>query len=116
MPQTSSNSSAAKLQKYASVFAALGDATRLALVAKLSEGCPASISQLTKGSNLTRQAVTKHLQVLKDAGLVSKACSGRESLFTLDLRPFKDIDEYLGFLSMQLYQALPRLNSFFKKY
>ena len=56
---------AAKRQTRAPVFAALGDETRLALVAKLCGGRPYSISQLTRGSKLTRQAITKHLRVLE---------------------------------------------------
>ena len=63
------------------LFAALGDATRLALVGKLSSGQPASIAQLTAGSRLTRQAITKHLGVLRRAGMVHSTREGREQLF-----------------------------------
>jgi len=56
----------------ASVFAALGDETRLAVLTKLCEGVPQSISRLTAGTNLSRQAVTKHLRVLANAGVVRK--------------------------------------------
>ncbi len=103
---------AAKLQDYAPVFAALGDQTRLSLVAKLTDGEPKSISQLTEGSKLTRQAVTKHLRVLETVGLVHSTLSGRENLFELDTRPFSDINEYLNFVSDQWDQALSRLKSF----
>jgi DNA-binding transcriptional ArsR family regulator len=82
----------AKPQEYAALFAALGDETRLALVAKLSKGRPQSISELTKGSRLTRQAVTKHLRVLESAGIVRSAYSGRENRFELDRRPLKILD------------------------
>jgi DNA-binding transcriptional ArsR family regulator len=115
MNTTSKTAGAERLrqfQQYAPVFAALGDATRLKLVAELSQGRARSISQLTRGSNLTRQAVTKHLRVLKDAGLVRSAHAGRENLFELDTRPFKDIQEYLEFVSGQWDQALSRLQSF----
>lgn len=103
---------AAKLQDYAPVFAALADETRLSLVAQLSQGQPQSISKLTEGSNLTRQAVTKHLRVLEDVGLVRSTYAGRENLFELDMRPFKDITEYLEFVSDRWDQALARLKSF----
>ena len=53
------------------VFAALGDDTRLLLIAKLCSGQPHSISELTEGSKLTRQAITKHLRVFEGAGLVA---------------------------------------------
>jgi len=95
MSRTNRSSSAVKLEDYAPVFAALGDATRLALVAKLSKGKPLSIAQLTRGSKISRQAVTKHLRMLATAGLVEGAHSGRQNLFHLDPRPFKDMCEYL---------------------
>ena len=103
---------AAKLHDYAPVFAALGDQTRLSLVTKLADGEPKSISQLTEGSKLTRQAVTKHLRVLENVGLVHSTPSGRENLFELDTRPFSDISEYLEFVSEQWDEALSRLKSF----
>lgn len=115
MSRASHRSVAAKLEDYAPVFAALGDETRLSLVAKLSQGQPKSISQLTEGSSLTRQAVTKHLRVLEGVGLVHSTPSGRESLFELDTRPFKDINEYLEFVSIQWDQALSRLRSFVER-
>lgn len=70
MSQTIPNTRSATLQKHASVFAALGDVTRLRLVVKLAQREPQSISQLTHGSKLSRQAVTKHLKALADVGIV----------------------------------------------
>src|SRR5215208_3626562 len=78
------NARAAGLADAAPVFAALGDETRLALVARLCEGGPWSIARLTDGCNVTRQAVTKHLHVLADAGLVRDARRGRERLWELE--------------------------------
>src|SRR2546422_8952184 len=78
------SSMAAKRRDHAPVFAALGDETRLSLVAVLCGGQPRSISQLTEGSRLTRQAITKHLRVLESAGVVHSVRSGRESLFGFD--------------------------------
>jgi DNA-binding transcriptional ArsR family regulator len=63
------------------MFAALGDETRLALVAELSGGQPRSIAQLTEGSRLTRQAITKHLRVLQRARIVRNVRTGRENRF-----------------------------------
>ena len=115
MGRVSRKAAAVKLEDYAPVFAALGDETRLSLVVRLSHGQPLSISQLTEGSNLTRQAVTKHLRVLAEVGLVHSTPSGRENLFELDTRPFKDINEYLNFVSDQWDLALSRLKSFVEK-
>ena len=103
---------AAGRRAHAPVFAALGDETRLSLVAKLCGRRPCSISRLPEGSRLTRQAITKHLCVLERAGLVRRVRRGRESLFALDPEPFEEIKKYLEFVSEQWDQALARLKSF----
>jgi DNA-binding transcriptional ArsR family regulator len=96
----------AKRRAHAPVFAALGDATRLSLVAKLCGGQPRSISQLTEGSHLTRQAITKHLRVLERAEIVRSVRAGRESLFEFDPKPMEEIRKYLDSVSEQWDQAL----------
>jgi DNA-binding transcriptional ArsR family regulator len=105
----------ARRASHAVLFAALGDKTRLALVARLCTGQPASISQLTTGTRLTRQAVTKHLRVLQEAGMVHSTRSGREALFSLDPEPMQQMQEYLDRVSGQWDQALSRLKSFVEK-
>src|SRR6266540_3492909 len=107
-----SRSVRAKSAAPAPVFAALGDQTRLSLVAKLSRGRPCSISQLTEGTKLTRQAITKHLRVLEKAGIVHGVRTGRESLFEFDPEPMEGIKQYLDTVSEQWDQALGRLKSF----
>ena len=102
----------AKWQPRAPVFAALGDETRLSLVAKLCGGQPRSISQLREGSKLTRQAITKHLRVLERVGIVHSAHTGRESRFEFDPQPIEEIQQYLDFVSEQWDQALSRLKYF----
>jgi DNA-binding transcriptional ArsR family regulator len=94
------------------IFAALGDETRLRIVARLSGGQPHSISQLTHGSKLTRQAITKHLRVLESAGMVRSLRAGRERRFQFNPRPAQEMKEYLDFVSRQWDQALSRLKSF----
>jgi DNA-binding transcriptional ArsR family regulator len=96
----------------AAAFAALGDETRLMLVARLCGGEPRSISQLTRGSRLTRQAITKHLRVLERARIVRSVRTGRESLFQFNPQPMKELRDYLEFVSGQWDQALARLKSF----
>ena len=102
---------ALKLDKQAEVFAALGDRTRLSLVAKLVDGQPHSISTLTEGTNVTRQAITKHLTVLENVGLVTKSKDGRESLYLLEPEPLKSLQEYLDVIATQWDGALHRLKS-----
>ena len=94
------------------VFAALGDQTRLALVAKLSDGQSASISHLTHGSKLTRQAVTKHLRVLEKAKIVHSVRTGRESLFAFNPAPLNEAGKYLDQVSAQWDLTLARLKFF----
>lgn len=105
----------AKRRAPAPIFAALGDKTRLSLVAKLSGGQPRSISQLTRGSRLTRQAITKHLRVLEDAALVHSIRRGRESLFEFDPQPLEVAKSYLDLVSEQWDQDLSRLKSFVER-
>jgi DNA-binding transcriptional ArsR family regulator len=112
MSRRSRSSTASRLHAHAPVFAALGDETRLSLVAKLADGQPHSISQLTAGSRLTRQAITKHLRVLESVGMVHSARTGRESLFEFNPQPMEGLKEYLDLVSEQWDQALFRLKSF----
>jgi DNA-binding transcriptional ArsR family regulator len=99
----------------AATFAALGDQTRLALVGKLCNGPPQSISRLAEGSALTRQAITKHLRVLEGAGLVQGVRAGRESLFEFRPEPLDALRAYLDEVSGQWDGALARLKSFVEK-
>ncbi|HTR23109.1 MAG TPA: metalloregulator ArsR/SmtB family transcription factor [Terriglobales bacterium] len=102
---------ATRLRNQAQAFAALGHETRLALVAKLADGQPHSISHLTRGTRLTRQAVTKHLRVLESAGMVSSAREGRESLFEFKPQPILGLREYIDLVSGEWDQALARLKA-----
>lgn len=81
-------------------------------MAKLCGGRPQSIAQLTKGSRLTRQAITKHLRVLENAGVVRSVHRGRESLFEFKLEPIEGLKKYLDGVSAEWDQALGRLKSF----
>jgi DNA-binding transcriptional ArsR family regulator len=96
----------------APLFAALGDGTRLRLIGSLSRGEPRSISDLSGGSRLTRQAITKHLRILEDVGLVRGERRGREILFRLTPGPFDAARKYLDHVSRQWDEALGRLKSF----
>jgi DNA-binding transcriptional ArsR family regulator len=106
---------APKRARYAPVFAALGDSTRLALLARLSGGEPCSIARLTGTTKLTRQAVTKHLKVLLDARLVHAMRVGRESRFALNPEPIEDAKRYLELVSRQWDDALGRLRDFVER-
>ncbi|HZY63296.1 MAG TPA: metalloregulator ArsR/SmtB family transcription factor [Edaphobacter sp.] len=112
MPPKSHSSTITYLQRRAPIFAALGDETRLSLVVKLSSGEPHSISQLTEGTRLTRQAVTKHLRVLESVGVVENIRSGRESRFAFNPKPVNELRDYLDLISQQWDETLARLQAF----
>ncbi|MBS0447181.1 MAG: helix-turn-helix transcriptional regulator [Proteobacteria bacterium] len=102
----------AALQQAAPVFAALGDATRLRLVAVLCAGSAVSIAQLTSGTDITRQAVTKHLLVLAQAGLVHDVKVGRERRWQFDAARLTEAQRSLDAIAAQWDQALARLKRF----
>lgn len=96
----------------ASLFAALGDKTRLRLVSRLCDDGPMSIARLTAGSHVSRQAVTKHLRVMENAGLVRSRRRGRESVWQLEQRRLGEAHHYLQLISRQWDEALGRLQQF----
>jgi DNA-binding transcriptional ArsR family regulator len=100
-----------RLERSAPVFAALGDATRLRVVMLLCGEGPASIAQLTAGTHVTRQAVTKHLHVLADAGLVQSARRGREHVWELNPAHLEEARRRLSEISGQWDKSLARLRS-----
>jgi DNA-binding transcriptional ArsR family regulator len=105
----------AKPKARARVFAALGDKTRLSLVARLCSDEPCSISTLADDSKITRQAITKHLGVLERAGIVRSSHAGRERIFEFDPEPIEGLQDYLGSVSKQWDQTLARLKSHVEK-
>lgn len=104
--------SAHKHRNSALVFAALGDEIRLRLVVRLCEDGPMSITRLTAGSRVTRQAITKHLRVMESAGLVRGSRRGRESVWQLHRERLEDARHYLDLISKHWDQALERLRAF----
>ena len=106
---TGTRKSAAALTGSAALFSALGDETRLGLVARLSSGGPQSISRLTTESHVTRQAVTKHLLVLAQAGLVRSERQGRETRWELEPDRREIAQRYLDLISRQWTDRLDAL-------
>ena len=95
----------------APVFAALGDETRLRLIAVLCAGGALSIAQLTAGTEITRQAVTKHLQILADAGLVHDVKVGRERLWEFESTQIEEARRSLEVIAQQWDHALSKLKA-----
>jgi DNA-binding transcriptional ArsR family regulator len=95
----------------APVFAALGDETRLRLLSRLGGEGPLSIARLTTGTRVTRQAVTKHLHVLADAGLARGVRHGREQLWEVEPAPLQEARRTLDLVSQRWDEALDRLKA-----
>jgi DNA-binding transcriptional ArsR family regulator len=95
----------------APVFAALGDRTRLSLLMTLSDGRARSIAALSADGQITRQAVTKHLRVLENAGLVRSARAGRESRYAARPETVAMAREYLDQVSARWDETLARLKA-----
>lgn len=93
----------------AHIFAALGDATRLRLVARLCTAGPLSIARLTDGTAVTRQAITKHLSVLADVGIVRGVRNGRERVWEVEPHQLEEARRYLDLISQQWDESLGRL-------
>jgi DNA-binding transcriptional ArsR family regulator len=100
------------VREAALLFAALGDLTRLQLLARLSSQGPRSIARLQQRSNVTRQAITKHLEVLSNVGLVRSSRRGRERIWELTPKRLADASEYIERISREWDVALQRLKSF----
>lgn len=100
---------AAQVRDAAPLFAALGDETRLRLLARLSARGPESIAQLTAKADVSRQAIKKHLDVLSKAGLVRGSRRGREHIWELAPERLGDARAYLDQISQQWDDALLRL-------
>jgi DNA-binding transcriptional ArsR family regulator len=94
------------------LFAALGDATRLALLGRLAADGPLSITRLSEGTGVTRQAITKHLNTLGNVGLVRHARRGRERVWALERKRLEKARAYLDQVAAQWDAAAARLKAF----
>ena len=94
------------------VFVALGDVTRLRLLRRLSTEGPLSITRLSEGTGVTRQAITRHLYALGDAGLVRHKREGREQIWDLDAKRLEIARQYLDHVAAQWDAAAARLKVF----
>lgn len=100
-----------ELQEFAPLFAALGDSTRLRLVRRLSSEGPQSISALAEDAPISRQAVTKHLEVLEETGLAESRRQGRKRIFELRPERLVTAHRYLDRIGRQWDRAVARLRA-----
>ena len=103
---------AASVGQPAAIFAALGDETRLRLIARMSDGGPLSIASLADGFDISRQAISKHLRVMSDAGLARSGRRGRESVWQLEQAGLAEARRYLQLVAKDWDDRLRRLKEF----
>ena len=111
MPARGADRRAAQLAKAIPVFAALGEPVRLSIVARLSSEGPLPTIELTQSTNVSRQAVTKHLRMLEDVGLVRSDRVGRDRLWRIETHQLTKIRKYLDQISAQWDARLDRLRT-----
>lgn len=99
-------------RRSAPIFAALGDETRLRLLARLCRDGPQSIASLAADSDVTRQAITKHLRRMEEAGVLRATRAGRESVWEVDPASLDEAGQYLRAISDQWDAVLARLKRF----
>lgn len=104
-----------EIERKARLFSVLGDSTRLKLVTNLVDGEKRSITELTKGSGLSRQAITKHLRILENAGVVTGKKSGRDNLYTLQIESLSEAREIIESIEKQWDETLYRLKEYLEK-
>jgi DNA-binding transcriptional ArsR family regulator len=106
------SSAARSLGRSVPIFAALGDESRLALVERLCQRGPTSVTALSEGASITRQAISKHLRVLAHAGLVTNKRSGRESVWEFRPGRLEEARRALDVIARQWDDAVERLKKF----
>lgn len=94
------------------VFAALGDPTRLALVARLCHDGPLSIAHLASGARITRQAISRHLETLAGAGVLRGTRAGRELIYEIETGRIEKAGRCLADISAQWDAVLDRLRAY----
>ena len=115
MPKARNARVRAAIAGSAALFAALGDETRLGLVSRLCDEGPLSIARLSAGFDISRQAITKHLRVMEEAGLVRSTHHGRESIWQLEQQRLGEVRRHLQTISTQWDEALGRLKQFVER-
>ena len=104
--------SAAGVHEAAPLFAALGDPVRLSLLSRLSGDGPLATCELQRNTGVSRQGITKHLQVLEQAGLVSSSRVGRDRQWRMQPQPLAAVRGCLEEISRQWDLRLARLKAF----
>ena len=106
------NTQTSRRTKMTPLFAALGDPVRLAMVDRLCRDGPLPTIRFKQDTPVSRQAVTKHLRMLEDAGLVQSQRVGRDRLWQIEKRQLTEVRRYLDQIAAQWDATLERLRRF----
>jgi DNA-binding transcriptional ArsR family regulator len=90
-------------------FSALADPTRRAILARLAKG-EATVMELTKPFDMTQPAISQHLKVLEDAGLIVRRAEGTKRPRKLAKAGIEAIDQWLAMLRKALEKNYERLD------
>jgi len=97
------------------VFEALADPTRRAVLRDVASRGPRTATEVAADLPVSRQAVAKHLAVLREAGLVAHQRNGREARFTARLAPLADAERWLRDAGAAWDERLTRLEALARK-
>ncbi|MFS0869031.1 ArsR/SmtB family transcription factor [Paenibacillus xylanilyticus] len=92
------------------VFVAIADPTRRQLMQLLAQADEVPLHELTARFSMGRTAVSKHLNILKEAGLVVDRKVGRETRFRLNASPLREVEDWVAFYSKFWTINMMRLN------
>jgi DNA-binding transcriptional ArsR family regulator len=95
-------------------FSALGDPTRRAILARLAQG-EASVSELAEPFDMSVRAVSKHLQVLERAGLVTRGRDAQRRPCRLQAAPLKQASEWMEHYRQSWEQSFDRLDAYLRE-
>ena len=95
-------------------FAALSDPTRRAILARLLDG-EASVAELAQPFDLTVRAISKHVGVLEQAGLVTRSREAQKRLSRIEIRPLRDIDQWLSGYRQLWEERFDRMEELLKR-
>jgi Predicted transcriptional regulators len=96
-------------------FDAIADPTRRQLIRLLAESGEVPLHELTVHFDMGRTAVSKHLTVLKEAGLVVDRRVGRETRYKLNAMPLREVQDWLAYYTHFWTTNLMRLNLFLQE-
>lgn len=95
-------------------LSALSHSSRRAIIARLASGGPARVTEIAAPFDLSLNAISKHLKVLENAGLIRRAKTGRDHVIAFDPAPLKEVARWIHPYEKLWTQHLDRLEDYFE--